>query len=88
MQRLKECRGGREYDSAFGQRMRGTGLYADIIHKRFELARKRLRYDDVPILDNTLFNSQSTAQMTLFWTIMPLNALAVVHEPIVSEDSS
>ena len=66
MQRLQECRGGREYDSAFGQRMRGTGLYADIIHKRFELARKRLRYDDVPILDNTLFNSQSTAQMTLF----------------------
>jgi DNA repair photolyase len=66
MQRLKECRGGREYDSDFGQRMRGKGLYADMIQNRFELARKRLGYGEAPPLNTELFCSPSSAQMTLF----------------------
>ena len=66
MQRIKDCRGGREYDSAIGQRMQGKGLYADIIHNRFDLACKRLGYGQAPILNNALFSSQSSAQLALF----------------------
>jgi DNA repair photolyase len=66
MQRLKESRGGREYDSQFGQRMRGRGVYADMIRNRFELARKRLGYGSTPSLNNDLFVSPASAQLTLF----------------------
>ncbi|WP_455212024.1 PA0069 family radical SAM protein [Kaarinaea lacus] len=66
MQRLRECRGGREYDSAFGQRMQGKGLYADMINNRFELARKRLRYANVINLDTSAFQSPSQKQLPLF----------------------
>ena len=66
MQRLKECRDGQEYDSEFGQRMRGNGLYADIIHSRFQLALKRLGYGKAPTLRTDLFHSSTSAQMSLF----------------------
>jgi DNA repair photolyase len=66
MQRLKECRGGREYDAHYGQRMRGSGVYADMIHNRFELARKRLGFGFAPVLDNSKFLSPAAVQMTLF----------------------
>ena len=42
MSLVQQLRGGRDYDAAFGTRMRGTGVYADLIEKRFELACKRL----------------------------------------------
>ncbi len=35
-------RGGKDYDAAWGQRMRGSGPYAWQIGRRFELATKRL----------------------------------------------
>jgi DNA repair photolyase len=66
MQRLKECRGGREYDAEFGQRMQGKGLYADMIHNRFELARKRLGYGKALTLDTDLFISPASTQLSLF----------------------
>jgi DNA repair photolyase len=42
MGRVRELHGGRDYDPAFGTRMRGQGLWADLIHRRADLARRRL----------------------------------------------
>ncbi|MEP4703900.1 MAG: PA0069 family radical SAM protein [Hyphomicrobiales bacterium] len=39
---LRSMRGGKDYDMAWGQRMRGRGVYADQIAKRIRLAAKRL----------------------------------------------
>jgi DNA repair photolyase len=38
---IRQLRGGRENDPRFHERMRGTGNYADLIAKRFEIACKR-----------------------------------------------
>ena len=38
---IRQCRGGRINDSAFGRRMRGEGPYAQMIARRFEVALKR-----------------------------------------------
>ena len=42
MTRVRDTRGGRDYDSRFGARMRGTGAFADMIAQRFRLACKKL----------------------------------------------
>lgn len=42
MARVREMHGGRDYDPAFGKRMRGEGTYADLLHSRFQLACRRL----------------------------------------------
>ncbi len=39
---LRQLRGGRDYDARFGERMRGTGPFAELIEKRFALACKRM----------------------------------------------
>ena len=39
---IREMRGGRDYDSSWGQRMKGTGPYAWMIGRRFEIACARL----------------------------------------------
>ena len=39
---LQQLRGGKDYDARFGERMRGTGPFAELIEKRFALACKRL----------------------------------------------
>lgn len=49
---MRQMHGGREYDSAFGSRQRGSGPLADIIARRFRLARRRLGVDaPAPALD-------------------------------------
>ncbi|MBZ2208344.1 PA0069 family radical SAM protein [Massilia soli] len=42
MNRVREMRGGKDYDSDFSQRMHGEGVWADLIRQRFEKAVKRL----------------------------------------------
>jgi DNA repair photolyase len=42
MSLIRQSRGGKDYDSTFGTRMRGTGAYADLLHARFELERRKL----------------------------------------------
>ena len=42
MNRVREMRGGKDYDSSFGARMRGEGVWADLIHQRFDKAVHRL----------------------------------------------
>jgi DNA repair photolyase len=39
---LRQSRGGADYDSRFGHRMRGTGTFADLLVQRFRVACKRL----------------------------------------------
>ena len=39
---VRSMRGGKDYDSAWHSRMRGTGPYAEMIAKRFQLAVKKL----------------------------------------------
>jgi len=42
MHRIQDMRGGKDYDAAFGTRMRGTGIWADLLQQRFEKASRRL----------------------------------------------
>ena len=42
MNRVREMRGGKDYDSSFGARMHGEGVWADLIRQRFEKAVHRL----------------------------------------------
>lgn len=44
MARIRDMRGGRDYDSSFATRMKGTGLWADLIRQRFDKACTRLGY--------------------------------------------
>jgi len=42
MSLIRDMRGGRDYDSRFGERMRGTGAVAELLRTRFKIACKRL----------------------------------------------
>jgi len=42
MSRVRQMRGGKDYDPAFGQRMRGTGPLAELLRGRFHVACRRL----------------------------------------------
>lgn len=42
MGRVRELHGGRDYDPEFGKRMTGQGIWAELIHRRANVARKRL----------------------------------------------
>ena len=41
MNRVRDMRGGKDYDATFGSRMHGEGLWADMIRQRFEKTSKR-----------------------------------------------
>lgn len=55
MTQVRATRGGRDSDSAFGRRLRGTGPVADAIAQRFRLAHARLRYAPAPPLNSEDF---------------------------------
>ena len=42
MRRVRDMRGGKDYDSDFSKRMKGEGLWADMLKQRFHQATKRL----------------------------------------------
>jgi DNA repair photolyase len=42
LNRLRSMRGGKLYDSKFGQRMRGEGIFADQIDQLFDVARRKV----------------------------------------------
>jgi DNA repair photolyase len=46
MSLINQTRGGKDYNSKFGQRMSGTGPYAELLRMRFELARRKCGFDD------------------------------------------
>lgn len=55
MSLIRQMRGGKDYDSAFGKRMRGEGPFADLIATRFAKAHRRLGYGRLPPLDASKF---------------------------------
>jgi len=69
MGRVRELHGGSDYDPEFGKRMTGQGLWADLIHRRADLARKRLGLGNgLPPLRTDLFRPPQRAgdQLSLF----------------------
>lgn len=56
MGRVRELHGGRDYDPAFGRRMTGQGIWAELIRTRFEVALRRSGLStDLPPLRCDLF---------------------------------
>jgi DNA repair photolyase len=69
MSLVRQMRGGKDYDSAFGVRQRGTGSFAEIVAKRFALACGRLGFTTERHggLDTTRFRPPRTGpQLDLF----------------------
>jgi DNA repair photolyase len=70
---IRDARGGKLYDSRFGERLRGQGPYADMLANRFQLACRRYGLSQGrgsgPSLDTTLFRpppADGGRQMSLF----------------------
>ncbi|HXM81721.1 MAG TPA: PA0069 family radical SAM protein [Burkholderiales bacterium] len=70
---VRQMRGGRDNDPRFGSRMTGTGMFAELIEKRFDIACRRFGLNDHgasrkrPELDCSRFRPPSPGgQMTLF----------------------
>lgn len=55
MNRLRDCRGGKDYDARFGTRMRGEGVFAELLAQRFRTAERRLQFPGLPELDSSAF---------------------------------
>lgn len=59
LNRIRDSRGGRNNDPRFGHRMRGEGVFADLIAQRFRLATRKLSLDrSLPPLDCQRFRGQ------------------------------
>lgn len=69
MSLIRQSRGGKDYDAQYGTRMRGTGVYADLIEQRFHAAAKRYGLNDrrALALDSSLFRvpAAETQQMEM-----------------------
>ncbi len=68
MSLINQARGGKDYDARFGQRMVGTGPYAELLGARFELAARRLglsRADDRHVLETSKFRAPAPAASQL-----------------------
>ncbi len=65
---IRQMRDGKENDSTFGQRMRGTGEFADLLNQRFLLACKKFKLNTEPLieLDTQSFNNGKLKQLSLF----------------------
>lgn len=73
MARVRDMRGGKDYDSSFAHRMKGEGAWADLLRQRFHKAVKRLGLNERHrgILDMSHFRhppprDASNGQMNLF----------------------
>jgi DNA repair photolyase len=61
MARIREMRGGRDYDATFGSRMRGEGIWAQLLAQRFRKATARFGLDRERVeLDLTQFRRPRT----------------------------
>jgi DNA repair photolyase len=69
MSLINQLSGGKDYDARFGVRMRGTGPYAELLRKRFEIATRKLGFhpsSDSHRLNSALFRApNASAQMRL-----------------------
>jgi DNA repair photolyase len=69
MSLINQLSGGKDYDSRFGVRMRGTGPYAELLRRRFEIATRKLGFlssSESHRLTSALFRPPNpSAQMSL-----------------------
>jgi DNA repair photolyase len=62
MARVRDMRGGRDYESGFSQRMHGQGVWAELLTQRFQKATQRLGFGDERInLDLSQFRPPAKA---------------------------
>jgi DNA repair photolyase len=68
MNRIRDCHGGKSYDSRFGTRMRGEGVFAELITRRFKQSVNRLGFPGLPGLECGLFRppGRGSVQLELF----------------------
>jgi DNA repair photolyase len=67
LNRLRSMRGGKLYDSKFGQRMRGDGIFADQIDQLFDVARRKVGISERGgELSAAAFRRPGGAQLQLF----------------------
>lgn len=66
MNRVRDMRGGKEYDSDFSKRMKGEGIWADLLRQRFRQAVKRLGLNERGngILDMSRFRAAAPARVS------------------------
>lgn len=57
MSLIRQMRGGKDYDSRFGTRMRGEGPFAQLIQQRFRKAHARLGFGGLPSLETRHFTA-------------------------------
>ena len=66
---IRESRGGKNYQSAFGERMRGVGKFAELLHQRWQISHRKLGFPESikkrHKFDTTLFRS-NPGQLNLF----------------------
>jgi len=68
LNRIRSVRGGKLYDSSFGTRMRGEGVFARQIEQMFQVAWKKYGFAQKPrnTLSTEYFRSTTEKQLTLF----------------------
>ena len=68
MARIQDMRGGKDYDASFSTRMKGSGLWAELIRQRFEKASRRIGFNRVRVeLDLSQFRPPGVnGQSSLF----------------------
>jgi DNA repair photolyase len=67
MARVREMRGGNDYDSDFATRMKGHGVWAELVRSRFEKATNRFGFNCQRVeLDLSVFQPPGGRQTSLF----------------------
>ncbi len=68
MNRIRDCRSGKEYQAEFGTRMKGEGIFADLLRQRYQRAMKRLEFEGMAELEINHFikPGKEKPQMELF----------------------
>jgi DNA repair photolyase len=72
MNRIREMRGGKDYDSNFATRMKGEGVWAELIRQRMKIASERLGLTG----QGSRFHSMDASQFTRPLVVPPLGARA------------
>ncbi|KPK55489.1 MAG: hypothetical protein AMS22_04105, partial [Thiotrichales bacterium SG8_50] len=68
MSRVRDARDGRDNDAKFGSRMRGTGIFAELLSQRFAVAYSRLGFCAPAQLKTDRFERpvRTSGQLALF----------------------
>jgi len=68
MARIHDMRGGKDYDADFATRMKGSGMWSDLVRQRFDKATRRMGFNRERVeLDLSAFRrSQLGGQVSLF----------------------